>query len=304
VDDVLTAVLAQLEPRLGSLEGEPEVLSGGITNRNVKVRLGGRDLVLRLCGKDTEVLSIDRATEVEATRNAHAAGVAPEVVAWLDEPQCLVTAFVPGRPVDAAALREPAALAQVAAALRAVHGGPPLGRAFPTFTLAEEYAATARERGGTPPADDHALALELSARIGAALAGRPGHEPVPCHNDLLTANFIDDGERITIVDWEYAGMNDRYFDLGNLAVNNGLGEDDEAALLEAYLGAPPTAAQAAALRLMRLMSDVREAMWAVLQAVVSDLDFDYDAYAAEHFARLRAGAEDPRLEEWIRAASA
>ena len=98
-------------------------------------------------------------------------------------------------------------------------------------------------------------------------------------------------------------MNDRYFDLGNLAVNNGFGEDDEQRLLAAYLDAEPTDADVASLRLMRLMSDVREAMWGVLQGVVSDLDFDYGAYAAEHFARLREGAADPRLEEWVHAAS-
>ena len=108
-----------------------------------------------------------------------------------------------------------------------------------------------------------------------------------------------------IVDWEYAGMNDRFFDLGNLAVNNGLGEDDERAAARGLPRAPRRrTASVASLRLMRLMSDVREAMWGVVQAVVSDLDFDYGAYAAEHFARLREGAADPRLEDWIRAASA
>ncbi len=224
--DDLAVILAELEPDLGSLAGAPEVLSGGITNRNVKVRLGERDYVLRICGKDTEVLSIDRETEVTATRAAHAAGVAPDVVRWLPELGCLVTAFIPGRPMLPEELRDAQTLAQVAAALRAIHGGPPLDRRFPTFTLADEYAATARERGGEPPAADLELARDLSARIGAALGA---HELVPCHNDLLTANFIHDGERVRIVDWEYAGMNDRFFDLGNLAVNNGLGEADEAA---------------------------------------------------------------------------
>lgn len=298
--DDLAVILAELEPDLGSLAGAPEVLSGGITNRNVKVRLGERDYVLRICGKDTEVLSIDRETEVTATRAAHAAGVAPDVVRWLPELGCLVTAFIPGRPMLPEELRDAQTLAQVAAALRAIHGGPPLDRRFPTFTLADEYAATARERGGEPPAADLELARDLSARIGAALGA---HELVPCHNDLLTANFIHDGERVRIVDWEYAGMNDRFFDLGNLAVNNGLGEADEVRLLEAYLERPPGEAEIASLRLMRLMSDVREGMWGVVQDVVSELDFDYRAYAAEHFARLRAGAADPRLEDWIHAAS-
>lgn len=298
--DDLRDILAQLEPELGPLVGEPEVLSGGITNHNLKARLGDADYVLRICGKDTEVLSIDRETEVTATRAAHAAGVAPEVVRWLPDHGCLVTAFIPGSPMRPEELRDPEALAQVAAALRAIHGGPPLDRRFPTFTLVEEYTATVRERGGEPPAAELALARDLSARIGAALGAHP---LVPCHNDLLTANFIHDGARVRIVDWEYAGMNDRFFDLGNLSVNNGLGEDDDARLLEAYLERPPTDGERASLRLMRLMSDVREAMWGVVQDIVSELDFDYGAYAAEHFARLRESAADPRLEDWIRAAS-
>jgi thiamine kinase-like enzyme len=302
VDD-LRVILDRLEPELGVLDGEPEVLSGGITNRNLRARLGGNDYVLRLCGKDTEVLSIDRETEVAATRAASAAGVAPEVVRWLPELQVLVTAFVPGRPMEASELRDPATLAVVAAALRRIHDGPPLATTFPTFTLAREYAAVAAARGGEVPADDHALALELSDRIGAALRDRPGHEPVPCHNDLLCANVLRDGERLALLDWEYAGMNDRFFDLGNLAVNNGLDEHDEEVLLEAYFGEPATPARIASLRLMRLMSDVREAMWGVVQEAISSLDFDYRGYAGEHFARLRAGAADPRLQEWISAAS-
>jgi thiamine kinase-like enzyme len=300
--DELPAILAALEPDLGPLAGEPLVLSGGITNRNLKVRLGERDYVLRICGKDTEVLSIDRENEVAATRAAHAAGVAPEVVRWMPEHGCLVTAFVPGTPIDAALLRGPRTLAQVARALRTIHAGPPLARTFPTWTLVEDYAAVARERGGAVPADDHAFARAITARVHTALAGA-GHEPVPCHNDLLTANFIDDGTHVRIVDWEYAGMNDRFFDLGNLSINNGLEEGDDRVLLEAYFDEPVTDGRFAALRLMRLMSDVREAMWGVLQQAVSDLDFDYAAYAAEHFARLRESAADPRLEDWIRAAS-
>ncbi len=299
----LRAVLDVLEPELGVLEGDPEVLSGGITNRNLKARLGGRDYVLRLCGKDTEVLSIDRETEVAATGAASAAGVAPQVIRWLPDHGVLVTAFIPGHVIAAAELREPGRLAMAAGALRLIHAGPALATSFPTFTLVREYADAARVRGGEVPAADHAFALELSDRIAGVLQG-PGHEPVPCHNDLLTANFLTSGKDLRIVDWEYAGMNDRFFDLGNLAVNNELSEDDELLLLEAYFGEPPDGARVGALRLMRLMSDVREAMWGVLQQAVSELDFDYGAYADKHFARLRAGAADPRLEEWIGAAAA
>jgi thiamine kinase-like enzyme len=127
---------------------------------------------------------------------------------------------------------------------------------------------------------------------------------VPCHNDLLAANFLNDGTRIHIVDWEYAGMGDRYFDLGNYAVNNELDEDRERALLEAYFGEPADARRYASLRLMRFMSDFREAMWGVVQTGISELDFDFEGYAAKHFGRLSEAGADPRFEEWLREADA
>ena len=122
------------------------------------------------------------------------------------------------------------------------------------------------------------------------------HEPVPCHNDLLAANFLRGADGIRIVDWEYAGMGDRYFDLGNFAVNNELGGEQEAELLGAYFAEPATPRRLAALRLMRFMSDFREAMWGMLQGTLSDLDFDFRGYAGEHFERMRATAAGADLE--------
>ena len=123
---------------------------------------------------------------------------------------------------------------------------------------------------------------------------------MPCHNDLLTANFIHDGARVRIVDWEYAGMGDRYFDLGNLSVNNGFAEADDERLLAAYWrravrrrGGSPR------LRLMRIMSDFREGMWGVVQTAISALDFDFAGYADEHLARVAAGLADPRFPTWL-----
>lgn len=295
--DDLRRVVAILEPRLGAAEGEPTPLDGGITNCNFRVRLGGEDYVLRICGRDTGLLGIDRAAELAATRAAHDAGVAPEVAAFIDDPQCLVTRFVQGRTIDPARLREPEVLTSVARALRRVHDGPAFPVAFSPFRLVETYRAETLARGGEIPADFGAAA-GLAARIEPAVQG-PGHAPVPCHNDLLTANFLEDGGRIWIVDWEYAGMGDRFFDLGNMSVKNGFADDDDERLLAAYLGVPATAAQFAALRLMRVMASFWEAMWGVVQAVVSELDFDYRAYAAEHFGRMRDAADDPRFDSWI-----
>jgi thiamine kinase-like enzyme len=292
-----------LEHLLGPIEGTPEALEGGITNRNLKVRAGGSDYVVRLCGKDTDLLGIDRAAELQATRAAHALGIGPEVVLLLPEYQCVVTRWVEGRQLTAAELRQPEVLGSVARALRSFHdSGPQLPASFDAFRLGESYREQTLERGGLVPGA-FSRAQELMARIEVALRG-PDHEPVACHNDLLTANFLLRGDgSLAIVDWEYAGMGDRYFDLGNLAVNNELSEDDGAGLLAAYWGEPPSERRLAALALMRLVSDYREGAWGMVQTQLSELDFDYVGYADKHLGRLLSAAEDPRLQRWLDAAS-
>jgi thiamine kinase-like enzyme len=294
-------LLDELEPVLGERAGEPVALDGGITNRNYRVVMGGEDYVLRICGKDTAVLGIDRDTECAATMAAAQLGVGPEVVAYRPDLQVLVTRWVQGRPASAEELRASPALEEVAAALRAIHGGPPLDTRFDAFTLVVDYRDEVRERGGRDPDGFHEAAA-AAARVQSVLTG-PDHDPVPCHNDLLPANFLHDGDRIRIVDWEYAGMGDRFFDLGNLAVNNAFGPQDEEHLIEAYFGAP-SGRRVAALRLMRVMSDFREAMWGAVQEVVSELDFDYAAYRDEHFERLLSAVRAPGFERSLADAAA
>jgi thiamine kinase-like enzyme len=295
----LAAIIARLEPELGALDGEPQPLDGGITNRNYRLRLGGEDLVLRLCGHGTEVLGIDRGTEELAARRAADDEIGPEVLAFLPDVPALVTRWLPGGEITPEELRSPAMLAQVAQLLRRLHAAPPLPTAFPVFRLVEQHRALA---GTVPPSYERVLAL--ARRIEGALSG-PDHALVPCHNDLLTANFLRDGaDRVRIVDWEYAGMNDRFFDLGNMSVNNGLDAESDRVLLELYFDEPMTEARFAALQLMRVISDFREAMWGAVQERRSDLDFDYAGYAAEHFGRLERAASDPRVEEWLVVAAA
>lgn len=280
--------LDRLSQILGEAEGEPAPLDGGITNRNYRARFGGHEVVIRLPGKDTELLGIDRAAERAANECAARAGVAPAVAALLEDPPCLVTYFVEGEAMSVEELRRPERLREVAAALRAIHGcGERLPSSFSPFRIVETYAERARGRGGEVPAA-YGPAHQAAARTEAALARR-GEVPVPCHNDLLAANFIASPEGVRIVDWEYAGMGDRWFDLGNFAVNNELGPEDEERFLTAYLERPPAPDEMEALRSMRFMSDFREAMWAVLQGTLSDLDFDFAGYAARHFARLQGG---------------
>jgi thiamine kinase-like enzyme len=304
----LQEIVERLARTLGRPDSPPQPLDGGITNRNFRARFAGVDYVIRVPGKNTTLLGIDREAERFANERAAAAGVAPAVAAMLAEPQCIVTRFVVGEGLEPADLRRRDRLAEVARALRAIHElDEPLRSSFDSFRVVERYAATARERGGSPP-PAYGPALERARAIEAALAG-PEHVPVPCHNDLLAANFIAERprggggeERLWIVDWEYAGMGDRYFDLANFAVNNELTEGDEEELLTDYFGAPPGERQLATLRLMRFMSDFREAMWGVVQGTVSELDFDFAGYAARHFDRMLATAADPRFAGWLRSA--
>jgi thiamine kinase-like enzyme len=294
-----------LEAQLGPAEGEPTVLGGGITNHNFRARFGEREVVVRLPGNDTELLGSDRPGEHEANSLAAAAGVAPAVLAALEDPVVLVTAFIEGPTMDAAELRR--ALPEAAAALRTIHGCGAIDARFDAFRLVEDYAAATRSRGGELPE-----AYERAHAVAARIETVPifaGEASVLCHNDLLPANFLNSPDGIRVVDWEYAGMGNRWFDLGNFAVNNELGPAEEEDFLvgylgNAYLGTPPSRANLAALRLMRLMSDFREAMWGVVQTAISDLDFDFAGYATKHFDRLLAAAEAPEFEALLEDARA
>ncbi len=258
---------------------EIEPLGGGITNRNFRVRVDGELFVLRIGGADTELLGIDRRVEHDASRAAAELGIGPEVVAFVEPEGYLVTRYVEGEVGQASA-------AEIAPLLRRFHGGRPIAGRFDAFRVVEAYAETAAQYGLEVPSA-YRRAHELAARIEA----RRGPVPLrPCHDDLLAANFIHDGERVWIVDWEYAGMGDPAFDLANYAVNNALDEDGDRELLALYGGGDERAHA-----LMRFMSDFREAMWGVVQQALSDLDFDFAAYADEHFERLERTASEPRF---------
>jgi thiamine kinase-like enzyme len=295
----LTEVIARLAALLGPREGGVRPLDGGITNRNYRVHFGGDDYVVRLPGKDTNLLGIDREAERLATKQAAELGIGPKVAAMFEEPPCLVTCFVEGRELTSEELREPDAIAEVARGLRGFHdSGLELPTSFEVQDIVRDYAEVARSRGGElPEAFDGSVAR--ADEIVAAVGGDPEHAARPSHNDLLAANFLQSPDGIVIVDWEYAGMGDPFFDLGNFSVNNELSDDDEVRLLEAYFGEPATAQRRAGLKLFRFMSDLREAMWGVVQTSVSELDFDFPEYAAKHFGRLSETASDDRFRTWL-----
>ena len=274
-----------------------EELGGGITNRNFKVEVEGGVFVLRMGGARTELLGIDRAVEYAAGKRAFEVGVGPEVTAFAPDEGWLVARFVEGRPITLEEMRQPETLGRVAGALRKFHEAAPIPGRFDAWTVVDDYRATAEAHQVAIPSQFTA-ARETAERIRSA---RGPQSLVPCHNDLLNANFLDDG-LVRIVDWEYAGMGDRFFDLANFSVNHEFGVEDDRRLLGAYFGAERES-DLTSLRLMRFMSDFREAMWGVLQQTISELDFDFSAYAFKHFNRLLDGAADPRFNAWLHQAA-
>src|SRR4051794_29100416 len=297
----------QKVPEIAGRDLTLTALTGGITNRNFRVDAAGTDQrwVIRLAGNDTHLLGISREVEHAATVAAAGVGVGPEVTAFIRPEGYLVTRFIEGSPVSDEAVHTAATQRRVGESLRRIHDGPPIPGLFIPFRIVEAYRALAAARGVRIP-PEYDLAQSFARRIELACLSNP-LELRPCHNDLLNANFIDDGTRIRIVDWEYAGMGDPFFDLGNFSVNHELSADEDAILLAAYDGAASRAdrtARLARLTLMRIVSDFREAMWGVLQQGISTLDVDFVAYAGEHFDRLLANAATPAFESSLDEAAA
>ena len=266
-----------------------EPLAGGITNENYRVEVDGQHFVVRLGGRDAELLGIDRRREWAALQVAARLGIGAEVVFALPDQAVLVTRWVAGTPLTNADVGRPETLARIAATLRHVHAASPIRGAFSPFRVVEVYREVALRHGvALPPAVDDWLAC--GRRIEAALGPAPA---VLCHNDLLAGNLIDAAGTIRILDWEYAAMGDRFFDLANLAANAELGPAEETRLLACYFepavgDVPPDAP--ARLALMRLASDLREGMWGLVQVGISRLEFDFADDAARHFARFATRA--------------
>ncbi len=300
IRDTLVAAMQRV-PEIAGLELTLTALSGGTTNRNYLVSAAGRSdrWVIRLAGNDTHLLGISRDVEHAATVAAAAVGVGPGVTAFIRPEGYLVTRFIDGSPISDAAIHRPETLVRVAESLRRIHDGPAIPGLFVPLRIVEAYRALALTRGVTIPVE-YEVARSIARRIELALLTNP-IELRSCHNDLLNANFIDDGARVRIVDWEYAGMGDPFFDLGNFSANHQLSPDEDVQLLAAYDGSVRPA-RLARLTLMRTVSDFREAMWGVLQQAISVLDVDFVAYAADHFDRLIAGATTPAFERALREA--
>jgi len=295
---------ADLDPslleRVGVFRGRSctvEPLPGGLTNRNYKITTPDGAYVLRHSNPSSSAeLAVDRRAEYENSARAAAAGVGAPVVDFLPDDGILVIGFLEGETLTDAHLQRPGVLARVAVTCRRLHAGEPFVNRFDMFELQADYLGRVRRRGFRLPPGylDHTGTV---ARIRDALALRP-EAPRPCHNDLLAANFIDDGRTVSIIDYEYSGNNDPYFELGNLWSECHLTLDQLEELIEVYDGAPSRSHLARA-RLWGLMSQFGWTLWASIQDATSPLEFDFWSWGMEKYERAEATFADPDLERLL-----
>jgi thiamine kinase-like enzyme len=274
-----------------------ELLVGGLTNVNARVRVDGRQYVARLSSPSGDLLAIDRVCEYHNSRAAAASGAAPAVAAWAPEVGVLVVEWVEGRTLTEQDLRDPETLRRVAAACKRLHSGPRFVNDFDMFAIQRRYLEVVTERGFRLP-KNYLDYLPLVADLQTALAAVP--EPmVPCNNDLLPANLIDDGTKIWLIDYEYAGNNDPCFELGNSWSESDLPLEQLDDLVAAYYGRRSRRLVARA-RLLGLMSKYGWTLWASIQDSASPLDFDFWAWGMEKYDQAIAefsGPDLPRLLE-------
>lgn len=287
-DEAEIAALRQQIPTLAAAKGRAERM-GGLTNR--VYRIG--DLVLRLPGRGTEAY-IDRTAEAISARAAAAAGVSPEVIHADPTTGVMVTRFIAGtETMSPAAFRSrkgsPARAGQAFARLHA--SGAAFPARFELFAMIDDYLGHLTGKDVALPQGYHQV-LDEAQSIRAALAARP-LPLAPCHCDPLCENFLDTGSRMWVVDWEYCGMNDPMWDLGDLSVEGGFDAAQDAEMLQAYFGGPPAPADLGRMVIYKAMCDLLWTLWGLLQLANQNPADDFRAYADTRFARCRALMASP-----------
>ena len=262
-------------------------LPGGLTNRNYKVTTPDGSFVARISGAGSELLAIDRDCEYRNSVAAAAAGAGPRVVEYRPQDSVLIIGYIDGRTLGSADVAEPQTITRIARACRRLHQGERFGNDFDMFAIQRRYLAVVRSRGFRIPAGYEDLLPHFDA-AAAALTASDRDGTVPCNNDLLPANFIDDGRRIWLIDYEYSGNNDACFELGNIAAEAHLGEDGLVALVTAYYGRPRPSKVARA-RLLGLAGMYGWTLWGAIQHAASLIEFDFWSWAMERFEGAAAG---------------
>ena len=278
-----------------------EPIAAGLTNANFRVEVDGVPHFLRLPGSSTDMLAIDRDNELFNTRAAAEAGVGANVLFHDSRSGALVLEWIDGRTMSNASFAEPGTPARIAEALRRLHAGPRFRDDFDMFRLTEYYLRIVGERQMRIPQGyrEHMAAIP---RIEAALAAH-SLPTVPCHNDLLAENYLDDGTRLWLVDYEYSGNNDPTFELGNTAQELGFDASRQEELCGAYFGPERFAREGPALlarmRLQMIMSDVGWTLWAAIQAAISTIDYDFWSWAEERWGRASTAIDGPEFERQL-----
>ena len=274
-----------------------EPLTGGLTNLNYAVTVDGERMFVRVPGADTSILAVDRTNELHNTRAAAETGIGARILHSLPEQGVIVLEWIDGRTMSNEAFREEGMPERVAASLRRLHAGPRFLYDFDMFRLTERYLGVVKERG-IPTPSGYLERVDRLPELEMALRARP-LPSVPCHNDLLAENYLDDGTALRIVDYEYSGNGDPAFELGNTCQELGWDAGRVERLCAAYFGeARPNLL--ARMRLNMIMSDVGWTLWAAIQARLSTIEFDFWGWAEERGARAASGLDSDDLPRWLR----
>jgi thiamine kinase-like enzyme len=272
-------------------------LSGGLTNDNYLIEAAGTKYVVRIPGRSTDLLAIDRPNEHANSRAAAQAGVGPAVLAHMPDLDVMVVEFLEGKTMSGESLRSPELARRMATSIRQLHAGPRFLLDFDMFRVTERYLLLCSERGIRIP-DGFEGRMPTISDVARAMRAR-ALPTVPCHNDLLAENYIDDGAKLWLLDYEYSGNNDPTFELANTAQECEFDDELRTILCEAYFGSADDALLAR-MQLNALMSDMGWTLWAAIQEEISEIEYDFWGMAMQRWTRAVAIMDSPRFEGLIR----
>ena len=272
-------------------------LSGGLTNSNYKVHVDGTPYFVRVPGESTELLAIDRTNEYHNTKAAAEAGVAPSVLYYLPDYCVMVLEFLDGKTMSKDSLTAPGMPTRMAQSIKQLHAGPRFLADFNMFRLTEYYLSLCKERRIRIP---HGYLQRVStvADIEKAMSVNP-LPTVPCNNDLLAENYIDDGKQLWLIDYEYSGNNDPTFELGNTCQEMQFNDEQIKEVCTAYFG-DVSSSKIARMKLNMIMSDVGWGLWAAIQASISKIEFDFWGWALERWGRAQEKIDSLEFNRWLK----
>ena len=292
---VIEEVVSKIEDWKGkNISVQP--LSGGLTNSNFKVDVDGMPHFVRVPGESTELLAIDRDNEYHNTKAASHAGVAPKILHHLPEYNVMVIEFLNGKTMSKDALNEKGMPTRMAQAIKKLNQGPRFFSDFNMFRLTEYYLNLCKERDIRVP-DGYLERMSTVGQIEKAMSVNP-LPTVPCNNDLLAENYIDDGKQLWLIDYEYSGNNDPTFELGNTCQEMQFNDGQINEVCAAYFG-KSTPDMIARMKLNMIMSDVGWGLWAAIQANISTIEFDFWDWAIERWGRAVEKMDSPGFEGWL-----